>query len=155
MTTEQNKETFRRIFNIINSGELSGLDELLAEDFTYRSASGEEARGRENAKEFISSYHQAFDGFELSFEDLIAEGDKVAYVYSQTGTQVGEFFGVSPNHADMDIDIMGITTFEDGKAVGAYEIFDTLQLMQQLGASPDEIGLGGRESMGGQPRAGA
>lgn len=150
MSVEQNKETIRRLYNAINAGQMRQIDELLADDVVYRTAAGEEVHGLEGAKDFIAGYRNAFEGLELSFKDIIAEGDKVAYIYQQTGKHTGEFDGISPTNNQTDVDIMGIATFEDGKAVEFYEIYDSLRLMQQLGEVSEDVGIGSSKRAGGE-----
>lgn len=138
MTTEDNKTTMRRIFNIANSGDLSALDALIDEHCSYRASSGEEARDLEEFKVMLASYQSAFDGYELSLEELVGDGDKVMGVYRQRGTHSSDLMGIPPSKAEMDLPVFFVATFENGTLLDLYEMFDTLEFVRQLGAITGE-----------------
>ncbi len=145
MTTKENKEVVRRMMNIINSGDLSNVGEMLDDSYVYRSSAGEEYRGVDGAKSLVNDYRQAFDNFELSLEELVAEGDKVFMLYRQTGTHTGDLMGLEATNQDMDLLISGLITFKNGKMVEQFDTFDTLELMKQLGVVSEEVRPGGAE----------
>ena len=145
MTVKENKETIRRMANVINSGDLSGLDDLCDDNFVYRSSAGEEYHGLDGVKELISIYHEAFSDFEVSPENMVAEGNKVFSFYRQTGTHTGELMGIEPNDRQMDLKIAALCTFENGKVVDQYDTFDTLELLKQLGAVSEDVRPDGKE----------
>lgn len=139
MTVQENKDISRRVFNVLNSGNFEPLNDLLADDWVYRSTAGEEFHGVEGAKEIVSQYREAFSDAEFDLQEMYAEGNKVVALYRQRGTHTGEIMGIEPQNKEMDILICSIGTFEDGRLVETFEIFDTLELLQQLGAVPSEL----------------
>lgn len=145
MSTQDNKEIIRRVANLINSGDLSALDELYDNDVVYRSVAGEDARGIDEVRDFIIEYQEAFSDFEISLEEIIAEGDKVFILYRQTGTHSKEFMGIPASNNKMNLLIAGVVTFKNGKVVEEFDTFDTLEFLKQLGAVSEEVRPDGKE----------
>lgn len=140
MANKDIKTTVRRLFNVINNRDLSRLGEFVADDFTYRATSGEEADGIDEMREFITEYYDAFSDFELSLEDVFVEGNRAAILYRQTGRLTGKLFGVEPNDNQMDVLVSEFATFNDeNKVTDVFDIFDTLEILRQLGAVPREF----------------
>lgn len=140
MGTEEIKSNIRRMFNILNSQELSSVDELVTEDVTYRATSGEQVQGIEEFKQFANTYYDAFDDLEFDLEELFVQGNKAMVLYRQRGTHTGELLGIEASNNEMDLLICSIGTFDDdGKFVDVFDIFDTLELMRQLDAIPEEL----------------
>jgi predicted ester cyclase len=69
-------------------------------------------------------------------EDMIAEGDKVAYRCTFRGTHQGEFMGIPPTGKVVTYTCIYIDRFAGGKWVEEWGSIDLLGLMQQLGAIP-------------------
>src|SRR5947208_12101461 len=98
MSTEQNKEVFRRLFEeVFNQGNLHLIDEIVSPDWVnYDPSLPEELHGREGARQLVSMWKAGFPDFAIEIEDMIAEGDKVAARFAFDGVHTGEFFGVPP-----------------------------------------------------------
>ena len=148
MGTNENKEVIRRIANMVNAGEYSGTEELLDEDVVYRSTAGEEVHGRDAMLDLFGSYAEALSDFQIDLEDIVGEGDVIYVQYRQTGTHTGEFWGIEPTNNKTNILITGRVKFQNGKVVEQHDTFDTLELLKQLDALPEEV-----ETQLPQPRA--
>jgi steroid delta-isomerase-like uncharacterized protein len=81
----------------------------------------------------LPMYYGAFPDFELSLDDMLAEGDEVATRWSFTGTHQGDLMGVPATGRQVRASGMTIQRVSDGKIVEGWTIFDTMGLMQQLG----------------------
>lgn len=145
MATNENKETIRRFANIVNSGEFASLGEICDDNFVYRSSAGEEFYGVDGIEQLLSTYHEAFTDFEVTPEELIAEGNKVFGTYRQTGTHTGNLMGIEASNNEIDIQVASLCTFENGKLVEEYDIYDTLDFLKQLGAVSEDVRPGGAE----------
>ena len=79
----------------IAGGRLDVFDELLAEDVL--DGSGPVAsRGVEPFKARAAAVRAAFAEIDLRIEDLLVDGDAIAWRWALTGTHVGTFAGVTP-----------------------------------------------------------
>ncbi len=69
--------------------------------------------------------------------DLIAEGDRVVARWGLQGSHRAEFMGVPPTGRRVEVTGMVIYRLAGGEIVEYWGNFDTLGLMQQLGALTD------------------
>ncbi len=87
-------------------------------------------------KQFITGLSKAFPDLYFRIEDIVAEGDKVAYRITVSGTHKGEFQGVPPTDKKVSFSSTGISNIVDGKVAEDWVDADTMGLMQQIGAIP-------------------
>ena len=81
----------------------------------------------------LKSFYAAFPDFNHSIEELIAEGDKVILRAIDRGTHQGEFNGIPATGKKIEMGVIAIFKFKEGKIVEVREEFEMLGLMQQLG----------------------
>jgi steroid delta-isomerase-like uncharacterized protein len=137
MSSDQNKAIVRRAFEEPWKGSLDVVDELTASNYIgHDPASPEPLRGPEGVKEFISTYRAAFPDARITVEQQLAEGDLVATRWSGRGTHEGELMGISPTGKQVTVSGLTISRLEGGKIVEEFQNWDTLGMMQQLGAVP-------------------
>jgi steroid delta-isomerase-like uncharacterized protein len=72
----------------------------------------------------------------LTIEDEIAEGDRVVTRWSARGTHEGEFFGIPATGKQATVTGVTIDRIIDGRIAESWTNWDTLGLLQQLGAIP-------------------
>lgn len=150
--TQQLEQKARDSFRIFSEGNTDKFGEYLADDFTYRSTSGEEAHGLEEFIDFQRTYAEAFSDLEVTVEDVFVSGNKAAVLYWQKGTHSNTFYNIDPSNNEMNVLGCNIITFDDnGKMVDAYDIIDTLEVLKQLDALPGEVTE--QLTLGGRPGA--
>ena len=136
MSTEENKANERRIFEEgWNQGNTAVFDELLAVGFRAHDPSML-IQGPEAFKQFSVTYRTAFPDIHFTIEDQIAEGELVATRWTGTGTHQGPLMGIPPSGKRVSITGMTITHFASGKATESWGNYDTLGMLQQIGAIP-------------------
>jgi steroid delta-isomerase-like uncharacterized protein len=81
-------------------------------------------------------YRAAFPDLKITVEAQIAEGDLVVTRWSSTGTHEGDLPGLPASHNKVTVTGIGIDRIENGKIVEGWNNWDTLGMMQQLGAVP-------------------
>lgn len=76
----------------------------------------------------------------MTIEDVLADGDDLAYRYIATGTHEGELMGIDPTGKRVD-NTTTIARFGNDEAIEIWMHADRLGLMRQLGVipSPDEL----------------
>jgi predicted ester cyclase len=80
---------------------------------------------------------RAFPDLTCTIEEQIAEGDKVATRWKGRGTHQGETEELGPPTGNrMEVTGISIERFSEGKVVEAWDSFDALGMMQQLGLIP-------------------
>ncbi len=90
----------------------------------------------EDLKQHIAYAEAAFPCYELTTEDLIAEGDKVVLRFNLRATHQGEFMGVPATGREIDVPGIIIYRIADGKIVEHWMHLDSVRMMQQLGVQP-------------------
>ena len=134
MSTEENKAIFRLyVEEVGNEGNLEVADEIFGSYLAHQSDGSVLERGPEDVKRFMSEFREAFSDFHTTIEDQIAEGDRVMTRWRMNGTHRGEFRGIAPTGAELEVTGIGIFRFSDGKVVESWDNFDQLGMMQQLG----------------------
>lgn len=138
-TTEaSNKETARRIVEeAINEGNPNVIDGIFAEDYVSNPPEARETlHGPEDLKEWLSRSRDAFADIDVKIEDVIAEDDKVVQRRLFTATHDGEFRGIPATGTEVEMKVIVILRFEDGKVVESWIQSDVMGLLQQLGVFP-------------------
>jgi predicted ester cyclase len=124
--SEQNKAASRVAFEVWNSGDLDKLDTFIAPDVVHHDPYDPYgADGLIGMKKLIEKNRNIHPDLQITIEDQIAEGDKVATRWIATMTHVGQV-----------VTLRGITIdrFENDKIVEAWRSMDMLGLLQQTGA---------------------
>jgi len=132
MSTE-NKNIVRRWFEEVwNQGRVETIDELFPPHGVAHGLGGD-MHGPAEFKPFHSAFRQAFPNMRITLDQLIAEGDKVAFSWTAEGTHHGPLMAIAPTGRDSRFDGMGIIRIHDGKIVEGWNVFDQLTMFHQLG----------------------
>jgi steroid delta-isomerase-like uncharacterized protein len=134
----ENKAISRRADEeLFNRGNLNVANELFAPNFVYHDpTSGEDWHGSESVKRYAAMLRAAFPDLHQTIEEQIAEGDKVAYRWTASGTHQGELMGIAPTGNRVMFTGISIARLADGKIEEIWENYDALGMMQQLGVIP-------------------
>jgi steroid delta-isomerase-like uncharacterized protein len=129
--------TMRRIYELLNAGDIDGFGSLVAEDFVEHEETPGLEPTKEGVKQFFRMYRAAFPDLRMEAEDVLVSGDKVVARVRGTGTHQGEFMGMPATGKSFDVQLIDIIRFgDDGLAHEHWGVFDALTMMQQLGAIP-------------------
>lgn len=132
---EANKVVARRFFEEMwNQRRLDIVDELITADMVGHAPTGEFS-GYKGEMQTISGNLVSFPDLQITIDDIIAEGNKVALRTSYVGTHTGPLGPMPPTGKPIRMTGNIIFRFEDGKVAEAWSFADMLGLMQQLGAA--------------------
>ncbi len=136
MTLGKNKQLARRFYeDVLNTGKLDLLEDVLSESFIEHRPSGNDTSGIASFREFLKMVTEAFPDLRIQINDVLAEGSKVAVRLTVQGTHQGVLMGeIAPTgkHAMWTgIDILKI---ESGKITARWSERDLLGMMRQIGA---------------------
>ena len=140
--SEKNKAIARRIFEEVWKGNLEVANEVVAANYVAHGLGVELPPGPEGFKQFVSIYRTAFPDVQFTVEDQIAEGDTVTTRWTARGTHKGELMGIPPTGKETVVTGISINKFAGDKSVEAWNNWDGLGMMQQLGVVP-AMGEGG------------
>ena len=88
--------------------------------------------GVEALKAVITAFRTSFPDLHFTVEEIIAEGDKVAYRWTSHGTHQGEYEGIAPTGKPITATGITILRIVDGKVVEDRFESSSPDLKQQL-----------------------
>ncbi len=136
MSTEENKALVRRfVEEFWNAGNEVTADELMASDAAIHMPTGEVV-DPDGLKGFAATWRRSFPDWHSTFEELIAEGDRVAERWTGRGTHRGELQGIPPTGKRVEVPGSVFYRITEGKIVEFRGQLDMMSLMQQLGVIP-------------------
>ena len=75
--------------------------------------------------------------WKMTIDEMIAENDRIMVLWTFSGVQVDEYFGLPPTNKVVIYSGINIFRIGDGKIVEIWDISDRLWLWQQLGVLPE------------------
>ncbi|MGH8604627.1 MAG: ester cyclase [Gammaproteobacteria bacterium] len=137
MSNENKAIIYRLIDEVWNQRKLDTLDEIVAPDAVIHSPTVPDLnRGPEGAKQYVRLFWDAFPDLQVTTDDIVAEGDKVALRWSAYGTHKGKLLSIAPTGKSMRITGQAIYSIVAGKIEEDWINADTLGMLQQLGIVP-------------------
>jgi steroid delta-isomerase-like uncharacterized protein len=137
--SEQNKAVVRRWFaEVWNQRREATVDELFAAAGVAHGLgdSEQDVRGPAEFKVFAANIRGSIPDTHITVDDILAEGDRVAVRVTLTGTHSGPGLGVAPTGRSVKIQGVIIVRVAGGTIVEAWNSYDQLGLLRQIGALP-------------------
>lgn len=132
----KNEQLFREIIEDgFSRGDITVIDRLASPDFVEHQH-GFAPPFALSVKRTIEALHKSFPDFSMSIDALVSSGDTVWGRMTATGTQLGQFGPMPPTGKRIEITVIDIMRFEDGKLVEHWGVPDRLAAMEQLGMKP-------------------
>ena len=141
--SENNRAHVRRWFEEVwNQGREETIDEMLPAEGVGHGLGDTEAdtHGPADFKVFWRNLRGALPDVHIRVDDMIAEADRVVVRLTLDGTHTGDGLGVPPTGKKVHIRGIVILRFQGGRVVEAWNSYDQLGLLRQIGA----LGGGGR-----------
>jgi steroid delta-isomerase-like uncharacterized protein len=138
MLTEQHKAIVQRwVEGGWNQGNLGLVDELYTTDYMLHDPQSPDFPGGQAAfKQFVTNLRTGFPDIHVMIEDMLAEGDKVVWRWTITGTHTGDLMGIPATGRPVSITGIVLSRFAQSKWAEDYVNWDTLGMLQQLGVVP-------------------
>ena len=128
MSIEANKATVRRMNEEVwNKGNFAVLDEVYAPEYVL-----EGLGGLADLRAAIAATRAGFPDLQTTIDDMLAEGDKVAYSWTMRGTHQGEYEGIAPTGKPVQATGLTIMHLVDGKIVADHFGLSSPDFKQQL-----------------------
>ena len=136
MSAEEDKALVERfVEEFWNEGNLNTADELMAPDARIHLPTGDVV-DVDGLKGFASVFRGSFPDWHSTFEELVAEGDRVAERWTGRGSHQGELQGIPPTGKRVEVPGSVFYRIVDRKIVEFRGQLDMMGMMQQLGAMP-------------------
>jgi steroid delta-isomerase-like uncharacterized protein len=132
-----NAATVRRLYDLINVGDIDGFGSILAADFVEHEVTPGLAPTKDGVKEFFRMQRASFPDLHMAVEDAFASGDRAVARVRYTGTNQGAFMGMPATGKGVDIQLMDMFRIgDDGLVHEHWGVIDLMTMMQQLGVVP-------------------
>jgi predicted ester cyclase len=133
---QQNKRTIERLYEeVVNQGRLEVLDEICQPDHVEHNPFPDQLQGVEGLKQRASMVRAAFNPT-FTLEHVIADGDKVAVMWTNRGTDSGGWMGAPPTGKSFATQGVDIHLFRDGRLAEHWDVVDVYGQLVQIGAIP-------------------
>jgi steroid delta-isomerase-like uncharacterized protein len=122
---------------MINDRDLAAAPFFIAEGSVHHElgeAPPEDRRGPRAMARFLATYLDAFPDLRIVFADAVAGGDRVVTRWRFEGTHDGPLAGLAPSGKRVSVEGIRIDRIEGGKIAESWMQWDTLGLLEQLGA---------------------
>lgn len=144
--SDANAAVIRRfVEEVINNGNYSAMQQLIHEDYVYRSPE-QELHGSAALEELLSTYRSGLPDLKTSIDHLVASGNTVVISITLTGTHTGELLGMPATGKRLKAHGMVRSRLEEGKIIEEWELLDMLGMLQQLGVVSMPSPAGAKDS---------
>jgi len=131
---DQNKALVLQWYEELGKGNIEKGFEVCAPDYRlYYPSNTDTPLTKEQNLEIALQTFKAFPDTAYEIKDIVAVDDKVIVRGVDIATHIQEFQGFPPTGKKLEVSWLIIFRFEEGKIVEAWQEFDSLGWMQQLG----------------------
>jgi steroid delta-isomerase-like uncharacterized protein len=136
--TTNNKDIVLRYWyqELWDNRNIAAADDLLTDDYRLHAPGVPVPLDRETTKQVVAMYGTSFPDLKHTVDEVIAEGDTVAARWTVRGTHRGEFQGIPASGKHVTLSGNTVHRLKDGKLRETCLSFDSMELLQQLGAVP-------------------
>jgi len=133
-----NKSIVRAFSEAGNQNDLAAFDRILTPDFVRHCEATPEVNvtSCEEFKQFYRETARTFPDQQMTIETLVAEGDRVAFWGTFSGTQEGAMGPFAPTGKRLESQIAGMFRLEAGRIAELWVTWDNLSGLAQLGLFP-------------------
>ena len=126
----------RRFYEEMNNDRKTELaPDLFTADHRMHDPQVPTADGPQGVADTVAVYQRSVDGH-WDIQEMFSTGDRVAVRWVGTGRHVAELNGIPATGKPVRVDAITIHRMRDGKIAETWEVWDTLGLLQQVGAVP-------------------
>jgi steroid delta-isomerase-like uncharacterized protein len=121
----------------LNDGDVDGyMDALYAADVRFHGYPPQYAPDRDGVTRFYRDMVEAVPDLQVTFDDVLAQGDQLVVRFTFAGTHRGEMLEIPGTGRTFSVGGMTWLKFVDGLVVERWLQRDDLGLLVQLGALP-------------------
>jgi predicted ester cyclase len=127
----------RAFYEPFRTGDTTVYSEILANDWIDIPLAPGQEQGPSGMAAQITAFRRAMPDYNVTHEDLIVGGDRVAVRNTVSGTHQGAFMGHEPTGRRIEMRTMDIHQVRDNRIVATWHLEDFAGLMAQLTASAE------------------
>jgi steroid delta-isomerase-like uncharacterized protein len=137
MSAEANKNVVRHLVaEFWNQGNANVFDEVFADNFIDHTPQPGSDGTKEGFRQVALGMRMAFSDGHNPADDLVADGDTIAWRWTFRGNHTGPLMGIPATGKPVSLSGISIDRFANGQIVERWSQADNLGLLQQLGVIP-------------------
>ena len=130
---EHNKQLVSQFIELTwNQGRFNLAKNLVCRDFKYHASMVNLTLEYDQAAAIIANVRDAMQDFEVSVEEIVAEGDKVVTQSSFCGTLTKPMFGFQPGANLVTFSAVSFWQIRKGHVRSLSTLLDTAEMMRQM-----------------------
>lgn len=141
----------------MNRHDVAGLSRLFAADCRVESpTAGGVVKGRPAVDDINRAWMTGFPDVVFSTDDLLVEGETLAWIITASGTDTGGFMGLPPTGKEFALPMVILSTLRDGRIADERRIYDFTSMLVQVGIlkAKASAAIAARIAAVGSPRVG-
>jgi predicted ester cyclase len=136
MSNSDNIDKVRALLTrVFSEGDYEALEDLVAPEFIEHQ-NGSRGVGPEAVRRTATGLRTSFPDLTVEIVDAVTDGDTVWIRARGRGTDSGGVAGRPPSGRRIDVDIIDVVRFRDGRMVEHWGVADRLGMLQQVGVVP-------------------
>jgi steroid delta-isomerase-like uncharacterized protein len=136
----RNMEVVRQAHANLAAGDFEAFKAAISPNYTRHCQAMppglQELHGTKEFFEFLEEFTKAVPEYKDALSNMIADGNRVAYVSTMTGTQTGPMGDLPATGKTFTLVNIVMQRLEDGKIVETWVSWDNVAFLSQLGLMP-------------------
>jgi steroid delta-isomerase-like uncharacterized protein len=137
---KRNMEIVRKAHADLAAGDFEAFKSVISTDYVRHCQAMppglQELHGTEEFFGFLEEWMTAAPGYTDSISNMIADGDRVAYISTMKGTHTGPLPGLPATGKAFTLVNIIMQRLEDGKIVETWVSWDNVAFLTQIGVMP-------------------
>jgi predicted ester cyclase len=138
MSAKQIKVATQLAFDELNKKNPAVFDEITTPNTVWHQTPVDIVGG-EAYMQWLKGVFLTFPDIHFSLDDIVAEGDKVAFRYSWTGTFKGNWGKIAPTNKKVTHKVFAFQRYEKGRIAESWSTGDSSSMYRQMGITPPQI----------------
>jgi predicted ester cyclase len=127
------EELVRRLHGeLLASRDLDRLGDFFAADFASHNMPPGLPQGIDGVRAFFQVFLDGLSEIEVTVDELVADGDRVAVATTTSGVHSGDLLGVAPTGRRISVTGIDMVRVDGGRIVEHRGLTDTVGLLRQL-----------------------
>lgn len=138
-TPKNNREIIELLCEeVFNGHRFEMLDQYMRDDYIQHNQ--DVPQGKKGFKQFFAIAFKAIPDWHYTIKRIVSEGDFVMLYATTAGTHTGgEWLNHAPTGNKINIDVVDIFRFQEGKIAEHWDVADTFNLFRQVGVIEERM----------------
>jgi steroid delta-isomerase-like uncharacterized protein len=137
-SVEANMQIARDLITAWNAHDARAAARLFAEGYVGDDVSvAGQFHGPRDVRRYILYNLLGFPDLHFELHDLIAQGDRVAIIWTVTGTHQGRVMNIPPTGQRVEAKGISVITVREGKITHSLRVWDVAGMLRHIGLLPD------------------